>query len=179
MHSKISFPIISGSRIRLRPICPDDLTITFEWRNKPETRCWFFNSKILSKEQHYNFFEKYVEKNDDIIYIIELIGEPYVPIGQLSLYNIDWNNHCAEFGRLLIGEDCVKGKGYANEATHLLLDFASSNLGIVCFYAKILVDNLRSINLCEKNGFVIVTQNEKEILMALALDGKQKEHETL
>ena len=42
------------------------------------------------------WFESYKEKEDDFIFIIETLNE--IPVGMISLYNIDYDSKNADFG---------------------------------------------------------------------------------
>ena len=81
-----------------------DLPLTLEWRNREENRHWFFSSDPIAPEQHRRWFDRYKEKDDDFVFVIEEMESLKRPVGQLSLYDIDWAAGRAEFGRLLIGD---------------------------------------------------------------------------
>lgn len=146
------FSIIEGLRIQLRPLQYEDLPFTLMWRNNPEIRRWFLNSMTITEEQHLSFFQKYLDNENDIIYGIELLNQTHQIIGQISLYNIDWENLRAEFGRLMIGNES-QGKGYAGEATKLLIDYAITELGMKEIFLEVYCDNFRAINIYKKHGF--------------------------
>jgi len=82
-----------------------------------------------------------------------LLNESHQIIGQISLYNIDWINLRAEFGRLMIGQIEAQGKGYADEATSMLLNYAASKLGIKEIFLEVFCDNLKAIKIYKKHGF--------------------------
>ncbi len=43
---------------RLRPVEPRDLDLILEWRNRPEIRSNMYTSRIITREEHYNYFER-------------------------------------------------------------------------------------------------------------------------
>ena len=53
-----------------------------------------------------------------------------IPVGTIALYNIDFENNIAEFGRLLIGNTIFRGKNIAFRATKLLCEYGFSKLNL-------------------------------------------------
>jgi len=151
---------IRGQRVRLRLLAEQDLPMTLAWRNKDHIRRWFINSAPIMPEQHYRWFVQYCERDDDFVFIVEESEELWKPIGQVALYNIDWERKRAEFGRMLIGEPEAAGKGLAREATRLLLDYAFSQLDMEEVEANIMRANVRSLAVCLSCGFFEVEESD-------------------
>ena len=122
-------PLVNG-RVRLRLLEEADLPLTLGWRNRDENRRWFFSTAEISPDQHRGWFEKYRERDDDFVFVIEEIDVFKRPVGQLSLYDIDWTTGRAEFGRLLMGDPEARGLGLAQLATALLVDEALERWGL-------------------------------------------------
>src|SRR5581483_6314281 len=140
---KIS-PLVS-SRVCLRLLEEVDLPMTLAWRNQDHIRQWFVHSAILTWEQHHNWCQRYFQRDNDFIFIIEDRQERSLPVGQISLYNIEWERQRAEYGRLMIGETLGAGKGFAKEATQLLLNYAFGLLGLTEVYLEVFSHNLPAI----------------------------------
>jgi RimJ/RimL family protein N-acetyltransferase len=136
---------IAGRRVRLRLLAEADLPMTLAWRNRDHIRRWFINSDRLTAEQHHAWFEQYAGRDDDFVFIVEEAKELLKPVGQVSLYKIDWGLGRAELGRILIGEPGAAGKGLAKEATRLLLDHAFGQFKLREVEANVMSTNRASL----------------------------------
>jgi diamine N-acetyltransferase len=151
---KRTIPPIENDAVRLRLLQPDDLPLTLAWRNQDHIRRWFFYSDKLTPEQHQGWFEKYRQRDDDFVFIIESL-ELARSVGQVALYGIDWEKRRAEFGRLMIGDPAAAGKGLAQSATRLALQVGIETLGLDEIYLEVFADNSAAIKVYEKAGFAI------------------------
>ncbi|HZT57754.1 MAG TPA: GNAT family N-acetyltransferase [Pyrinomonadaceae bacterium] len=145
-------PIVGG-RVRLRLLEESDLGLTLAWRNQDHIRSWFVHSEPLTEAQHRAWFERYAPRDDDFVFVIEETNELHKPVGQVSLYNIDWPNARAEFGRMLVGEPEATGKGLAKEATALAVEYAFGALGMKEIEAFIKSTNAASLAVLFSCGF--------------------------
>lgn len=162
-----SISTIPGTRINLRPLQLADLSLTLTWRNNPSIHKWFVYSESITWEQHLDFFNNYLQHSKEFIYIIELNDEAHTPVGQISLYNLNSETKSAEFGRLMIGEETARGKGYAEEATALLIKDAVVNKGLVEIYLDVFISNLPAVHIYSKLGFRVTGQNDNMYHMVL------------
>src|SRR5208337_1632113 len=124
------------------------------WRNTEDIRCQFINSDIISKDRHLKWWEKYREKNNDFIFIIQDTERLSRSVGQVSLYNINLEKRVAEYGRLMIGDSKTREKGLARRSTDLLLIWAFNTLRIERIYLEVFKDNISALNLYLQCGFV-------------------------
>jgi diamine N-acetyltransferase len=161
--SKKCIPPLEKDAVCLRLLEKSDLERTLSWRN--QNRQYFFNSDLLSMHQHIAWFNQYLARDDDYVFIIERLSRKKEPVGQISLYKIDWEKRQAEFGRLLIGEPAAKRMGIANIATEILLDYAFTNLGIETIQLEVLPGNSPAILLYEKCGFIRTAVHADAIIM--------------
>lgn len=159
MGKRIITPIEKG-RIRLRLLEATDLPMTLRWRNEDHIRKWFVHSKVISPDQHQKWYEQYSQRDDDYVFIIEEKQNFQKPVGQVSIYKIDWNCRSAEFGRLLIGEQKAQRKGIAKEATGLLLNYAFTTLGIDEVELLVKKDNKPAIAIYRSLGFCKVSDSD-------------------
>lgn len=153
--------------IRLRLLNENDLPATLAWRNQEHIRKWFVYSAVITPEQHRAWFEKYALKDNDFVFIIEETQDLNCPVGQISLYDIDWELKRAEYGRLMIGEDAARGRGLAKAATMLLLDFGFNSLGLDKIVLEVFEDNLAARNIYRSCGFKPVGKKENLISMSI------------
>lgn len=156
-----------SNRVILRLLEKADLPLTLSWRNQDQIRKWFLNTAIIMEEQHLTWFEKYKELDNDFIFVILAKDLSNRAIGQISLYNIDWDTQTAEFGRLLIGETATKGKGFATDATRLLLKHGLGNMGLKKITLEVKDDNEIAIAIYRAVGFIEASRKNGLIVMAI------------
>jgi RimJ/RimL family protein N-acetyltransferase len=130
-----------------------DLPTTLAWRNQDSIRRWFVHSQRLTWEQHLGWFQRYADRDDDYLFVIEATDHLRRPVGQVGLYRIDWQARSAEYGRVLIGDPAAQGGGYAGEATAALLDFAFREWGLRTIELEVFADNERAQRLYVHCGF--------------------------
>lgn len=152
-------PLVS-TRVRLRLLEERDLPMTLAWRNQDHIRQWFVHSSVLTWEQHHTWCQQYFQRDTDFIFIIEDCLAQQRPIGQISLYNIEWEQHRAEYGRLMIGEGSRTGKGFAKEATDLLLKYAFGPLGLTEVYLEVFSHNAPAVAIYRGCGFSEVAEQD-------------------
>jgi len=169
--SKRIIPPIEHTSVRLRLLEEADLPLTLRWRNQDHIRRWFFFSDVISPEQHAAWFAKYAGRDDDYVFVIEEIAAQYRPVGQVSIYHIDWAAGAAEFGRLMIGEAAAAGKGLARAATEAALLVAFDVLELQSVYLEVVPDNHRAISIYQTAGFVTVEQNAQAVKMVIQRPG--------
>lgn len=161
---------IVGRRVRLRPLAAADLPRTLAWRNQDHVRNWFVHSAQLTWEQHQGWFERYLERDDDFLFVIDETDQLQKPIGQISLYRVDWQAGTAEYGRVLIGEPDAAGRGYASEATALLLEFAFTEWKLARVELEVFADNERALSIYHRCGFEPVGRKDGLLQMRLTPD---------
>ena len=149
--SKRPIAPLHGPGTVLRLLTQADLPRTLAWRNHERVRPAFITSSVISEETHRAWFDAYAERDDDYVFLIEAraLGRP---VGQVSLYEIDWRARTATFGRLLIGDDDALGRGLASEATRLVIDLAGS-LGLREIRLDVFLANRRASALYRNHGF--------------------------
>jgi len=143
---------LEGGRVRLRLLEESDLPMTRAWRNQDHIRRWFIHSEIITPEQHRRWYASYLPRDDDFLFVIEELQSSGRPVGQVSLYNIDWTSGRAEFGRLLIGESTA-ARGLAREATELLLDYAFTRCALREVELEVFAANQAAVGLYHSCGF--------------------------
>jgi RimJ/RimL family protein N-acetyltransferase len=153
--TKRLIPPIASERVVLRPLEEADLPRTLAWRNQDHIRRWFVNPEIITPDQHRRWFASYRERDDDFVFVIEETRDLRKPIGQVSLYRVDWARGRAEYGRLMIGEADAAGHGLAREATAALLRHATTSLGMREVELEVFADNAAAIAIYTACGFVV------------------------
>lgn len=153
---------IVREKVELRPVSKDDMQTLLDWRNKDEIRNGFIQSEKITMADHLKWFERYLNKPGDIMFIIEENSLLNKPVGSIALYDIDQDSETAEFGRLMIGEPEAKGKGIAKSATFLLCEFGFRELQLKSVYLEVFSDNFTAFKLYERSGFRKVGERDHQ-----------------
>ena len=160
-------PPIIGERVRLRLLREEDLPLTLAWRNADCNRRWFISSAPIAWEQHLAWLSRYLERDDDFVWVIEPI-EQASPIGQVSIYDIDWTGSQAECGRLLVGDPAARGKGFAKDAIRACTAHAAAAWGIRLIYCAILRENSASRASFTAAGYTLEADDGRFVRMTFA-----------
>lgn len=128
--------ILKGEFVTLRPITADDAEVTLKWRQSD--RASLLNQGAQDVEQQRKWIIS--RPSSEYNFIIEL--KSGLPVGMLSLIEIDNFSKHAETARFLIGEEeAAKGAPVAVEAMKLLYEFAFGPLELRRLHGTIAVEN--------------------------------------
>ena len=127
----------------------DDWKILLDWRNDPISRANSFDQNEITEETHKSWFSKSLKNPERSIYILEdkekkALGTIRCDLNQDNTKTLSWNINPSN-----------RGQGYGSL---ILKIFMESNEGN--FIAEIKEDNIASIKMAEKNGFV---QHSKQV----------------
>jgi len=142
---------MTGELIFLRPLEEMDAGRIVEWRNHPDVSSQMFSLRGPTLEEHQAWFQKYIGGTERKEFVICLLGSGE-PIGTIGLSNINMYHGTAEYG-ILIGSSACRGKGYAHEASRLILEYAFQGLGLQKIALRVFSDNNAAIQLYERAGF--------------------------
>ncbi|MDR0817985.1 MAG: GNAT family N-acetyltransferase, partial [Oscillospiraceae bacterium] len=143
------FRKITGERVYLSPINPDDAETYTKWLNDPDVgNLWGTYNKSYNLEvtredlerrsKAYNF--AIVRSEDDKL------------LGHIDLHDFYWINRLAWLG-IFIGEPEHRGKGYGSEAIGLILSYGFDTLNLHSVTLSVRADNERAIACYQKAGF--------------------------
>lgn len=138
-----------NGNISLRLLTESDLGHILAWRNRDDAKVWFKDSRVISMEQHKRWFEKYIEKENDFHFIIEVNK---TAVGQASVYHICREKREAEIGRFLVAPD-HEGKGYIKQACSELIKLCRDDLKLSYIFLEVIENNEKAAALYKKNGF--------------------------
>lgn len=141
--------------VYLRAFEPDDYILINKWRKNPDNfKLTMANKLYISKERDKSWvFERSV--NDKVeMYFSICLKENDEMIGYVAIKEFDWINRSAQWGGITIGNIDLRGKGYAFQATLLMLNHVFNELGLNRFYGYWLSSHKPSIDLALKLGFV-------------------------
>ncbi len=173
--NKLKHEPIKGKRVSLRLLEERDIDQIRFWRNQDDIRIWFKNSRILDAAEHTAWYQKYKNLSTDYLYILESSDFENQAIGQVGIYNIDWQKKRAEYGRILAGNRVAQGKGLFYEASCLLFQFWKRTYGISDYFLEVKADNRRAIRLYNRLGFEVSGAKEGFNSMKLTLTNNDKE----
>jgi diamine N-acetyltransferase len=156
--------------ISLRLVKESDLETTLDWRNRDDARVWFKTSSPLTLEQHQAWFHRYLNKDDDFLFVVEAEGKL---VGQASVYDIQWDKGHAEIGRFLVAPESG-GKGYIGKACEALIRLCADTLSIRYLFLEVLEANDRAIRLYQRNGFEEERRYSGLIRMSRALEPTER-----
>lgn len=152
----------------LRLAFPKDLDRMLEIRNQEKNRLSSLNNQIISKEQHYEWFDKYKAQNKGVIFMIEEQGQ------SIGILRLDRYEKAMEVSICL--DESWTCKGFGEKAISSGVYYVSQVYPeIKVFTATILRRNLRSIAFFSKMGFINqeVEWDATTVKMVMTLPQKQ------
>ena len=144
------FKRITGERLYLSPVDPDDYEIYTKWMNDPEVIDFLtFRTRIFSAVTERKLLEKQAESG----YTFAIVRiEDDVLIGNVVLAEVDNISRTAALG-IFIGEAKYRSNGYGAEAIRLVLDYGFSTLNLHNVELSLQADNERGFACYQKVGF--------------------------
>src|SRR4051812_47675944 len=122
--------MIKGNNISLRALEPDDIDHLYKWEN--DSSVWHVSNTLTPYSRH--VLEQYILNAHQDIFtakqlrlVICLNDNTSKPIGCIDLFDFDPQHLRAGIG-ILISDQTERGKGFANEALSLLIDYSFKTL---------------------------------------------------
>lgn len=137
-----------------------DMELLRKWKN--ENKDYFFYNKEISPSEQLEWFEGYLERKEDYIFIIEYKGIKIGCIGfRVSKNLVDVYN-------VILGNKKFSKKGLMSSALKLMCSYIIDkyNLNITL---KVLAGNKVAIKWYRKNGFIEKSSKDNYIFMELIL----------
>lgn len=136
--------------IRLRPldlICSEKYRIL---RNTPNIGNWFAFKDKITYGQQVKWYKAYLANPNDVMFsVFDSYGNF---IGGNSVYNIDFVDGTAEYGRLVI-DPRFSGNGYGCKATVAAAMVAKKDLGLHKLVLEVYQDNIPAVKTYSSVGF--------------------------
>jgi RimJ/RimL family protein N-acetyltransferase len=121
------FPKISGGRLYLSPVNPEDAEQYTKWLNDPAVAIPLGHYKnLLSLPNEKKALERLTSEGHNYAIVLKDGDEL---IGNISLFDIDHLSRRATLG-LFIGEAGRRGKGFGTEAIRLILGYGFNTLNL-------------------------------------------------
>ncbi len=141
-------------RISLKPLEKEDIELLRLLRNQEKE--YFATHHEITKENQEIWYEKYLKKENDIMFKIVKKDTPKEFIGAIALYDIDWEKKISEFGRVVVDKKKAPEKGIGTEATKAVCLFGFDILKLKKIKGEILKSNERIIKVDQRVGFDFV-----------------------
>ncbi len=158
-----------GDKVKLRPLCREDIEESVNWRNDPKIRENIIGYRFpVTVEIENKWYQNYLDNNDNsrINFSIEIIGSK-VLAGYIYLNDIDWISRHCQFG-IMIGKSEHQGKGFGSDAMNILFNYAFECLNLRKICLEVASYNNNAISLYKKTGF----SNEGILKEHLYLNGR-------
>lgn len=145
--------LLSGEKIRLRPLEDDDIKDYFKWWNDPKLTGNYLGFHPTSLQ----LFEKFTRETGEgvplLFFIIEKLGNPIKKIGVIDYSPIDiFGLDTYRIGLNIYDLD-ERGKGYAKEALKLAVDFLFMTKNVERIEAETDIENIPAQKALEVQGF--------------------------
>lgn len=139
---------MNNSTYHIRSVLQTDLHQLLEWRNSVRVRESMFSDEIITLEQHTAWFERMLQRDDQVYYIFEYQG---VPSGVVNFVQLDKINSKCYWGFYLGADDLPSGTG--TEMCRIGIQRAFTKLGMRKICGEAFAFNKPSVKVHEKLGF--------------------------
>lgn len=146
--------LLESPDILLRALEPSDVESLFEWEN--DRNNWRVSHTISPFSRH--LLMQYIDSINDIytdkqLRLMITTKSEGKAIGTIDLFDCDFLNHRAGIG-ILIANENDRNHGWTSQAIQLIIEYAFQELSLHQLFCGINKDNLGSIALFEKFGFI-------------------------
>jgi [ribosomal protein S5]-alanine N-acetyltransferase len=165
-------PFLVGKTIYLRPLRRADLDGAYlSWLNDPEVTRYLESGIFPQTREKLEAFYTSVTTAPDQVIVAIVDRETDRHIGNVKLGPIHWVHRKATFG-ILIGERDWWGRGVAQEATRLIVEYGFKRLNLRRIDLGVYADHHAAVRVYEKLGFKV----EGRFREALFHEGSYKDH---
>ena len=150
-------------RVLLRPLEEKDIEELRVLRNKLQK--YFNSTDYITPEQQKAWYEKYLTKDDDVMFAVELIDKPGMFIGAVATYDIDWENGTGIGGRTVVDKERAPEKGIGTELAFAHSKICFGPMGLKKIGCTVHKDNAIAIKMNLRTGNKIVGEVGDEYIM--------------
>ncbi|MZJ51785.1 GNAT family N-acetyltransferase [Enterobacter hormaechei] len=145
---------ITTTRLHLTPFEPSDWTFFRSLREDPNIMR-YMAAIMPEKETRRLFAARLMAEH---VFVIRLYND-VTPLGDIGLQISAANREEADIGYTVVPD--AQGKGIASEALRAVCEYAFNQTGVKAINAYVLADNVGSVRVLEKAGFVRTQVLEK------------------
>jgi len=157
--------VLVGPQVALGPMRSDLISQYLVWQNDVELQRALSGAKgMFTLESYTDKYHKDMATEDALVLTI-FVRASETPIGTVKLSNICYQNRTARF-TIIIAHADARQRGYATEATQLMLDYAFRDLQLYSLYVQVPQYNIAAFKTFEKVGFVQFGR-EREAVIAM------------
>ena len=146
-------PVLESERLILKPLDRSFISQNYvDWMNDDEVNKYLESGGDYTLEKLSSFLNQ-VQSNPILFWAI-VIKESEKHIGNIKIDPISHRNKVGEYG-IMIGDKEEWGKGYAKEATQVVIDFCfSDKLDLRKITLGVVSENTGALQLYKKRGFI-------------------------
>jgi len=144
------------SKVFLRSLEIGDIEQTYKWHtdeNLYKTMGGVFRFVSMGAEKEW-LLNKEKYSNQEINLAICVVDYS-LPIGIISVRDIDWISRSGHLMGVFIGDPKYRGQGYGTDALRLMVEHCFYDLGLNRIFGEVLETNLTSIKMMERCGFKV------------------------
>ncbi len=155
---------LSGKKVSLRPMKPQEVKLIYKWANNPDVIPYWYKKRMSLKQIKEDWKPHYF--SDKIpqwgrCFAIQVEGKP---LGMINYNKIDKLNKKVEID-IIIGEKKNWNKGYGTDAVKTLINYLFKEFKLNEIWIAPHTTNPRAIRAYEKAGFKKILTRRKDILM--------------
>ncbi|MFD1446451.1 UDP-4-amino-4,6-dideoxy-N-acetyl-beta-L-altrosamine N-acetyltransferase [Oceanobacillus profundus] len=150
-HHRVKMELLLMSiwkRAALKTMTDSDLHTVLFWRNQDFIRKMMYNSQIISKKEHLEWFNRIKNSDTSIAKVLYFDDRPY---GVVTIHQIDYLNRTCEWS-FYIGENKAPS-GLGTILGCLAIDYIFNHLHLRKLCAQVIEFNYKSYHLHKKLGF--------------------------
>lgn len=138
-----------NQQVKLRPLEREDLRFVHELDNNESVMHYWFEEPYEAFVELCDLYDKHIHDQSERRFVAEV---EHVPVGLVELVEINHIHRRAEF-QIIIAPG-HQGKGYAQEATHLAMEYAFTVLNLYKLFLVVDSDNQAALAVYSKLGFL-------------------------
>ncbi len=142
---------IEAETIYLRPFEPEDVDLVYFGKNNAQVRDTLFLFEPISKANVMSQLQAWNNSSENMLFTI-CENESSTPVGQTALVRIDYISRAAVFYIAIYNPE-YWSKGYGNQATALVVQYAFDILNLNRVQLHVSIENTKGIAAYEKAGF--------------------------
>ena len=150
----------SYERIILKPLGKEDIEDLRNLRNRMKD--FFFTNEDITVEAQKKWYERYLKKENDIMFKAVKKEAPDTFIGTIAIYDIADDLSVAELGRTLVDKEKAPEKGIGTEVTKAACLFAFDVLKINKIRGEVLKSNPRALKMDLNAGFYLIGDYDQD-----------------
>jgi RimJ/RimL family protein N-acetyltransferase len=147
--------MLKGEHVGLRAIETSDLPQLLEWRNRPDYRRYFRETRELSASHQDRWFQDIVMDSPSIrMFAIERLSDGRM-LGACGLCYINWTNRNSDLSIYIGADDLYIDDLYAPDAARTLIQYGFNELGLHRIWAEIYAIDAPKQKLLSGLGFTL------------------------